>query len=695
MGFFSSFFGDSELDNIDARIDSVINNLPGIGSVVPPDNISGDFIDAFIKEAPKTEIDRLLDSVSVSRERLERYNVYDEAFKYVPIIKRILTVYISNILQKNPVTGKCLLIKEAEDLTGEKKADNDTIDKAKKFADECMKAFDIIVKLRKKILPNELVYGDCFVEVLSLVEEGKKKVDPNSSFSNIASAMPLFEAELSNLNKTVDQLKLQKDYNGQTTRNDQFDRILSKISEYFVEVQSPSIKPISTKIINEVEIDQGIQKKESQQSSNSNKETDEDVITYNDVLMKIHKPHRVIVLETDFGSLLGYLIITRDEIPQTINLTQSLSTLVGRITTLHGLDQKSENTIVDKLVRYMLKNVLEKTQKSGQINQAQNIDELLSGLSPEVHQYMKRLFVEQGLASKGTFYNKMRVRFVPSSDMIAFTIPSAEHDPYGQSFIDALVFPCKLYILSQLSNIIIKLSRAAPVRKWTLDIGQTQMQAGMIQKLKRELYNTRITLDDLSSFKSIPKILSDFKDMFILSKGGQKAIDVEVASHGDPTIRVADLEDSRREIMSLSGIPPAYLGYADVIELREQLVHTNVAFATEIADIQEGVSKGLTKFVDLVAFHKNLGFVPSHYVSVQLIPPIVLMVQLIEMTLSSIGNMTSALQSMNIPFDPYFLLEKYIPYIDWESFKERAVQFKTDMDTEATLNVGNPPPGGQ
>lgn len=40
------------------------------------------------------------------------------------------------------------------------------------------------------------------------------------------------------------------------------------------------------------------------------------------------------------------------------------------------------------------------------------------------------------------------------------------------------------------------------------------MQAGMIQKLKRELYNTRITLDDLSSFKSIPKILSDFKDKF-------------------------------------------------------------------------------------------------------------------------------------------------------------------------------------
>jgi len=186
-----------------------------------------------------------------------------------------------------------------------------------------------------------------------------------------------------------------------------------------------------------------------------------------------------------------------------------------------------------------------------------------------------------------------------------------------------------------------------------------------------------------------------FKDMFVLSKGGQKAIDVEVASHGDPTIRVADLEDSRREIMSLSGVPPAYLGYADVIELREQLVHTNVAFATEISDLQECISAGLTKFLDIVAKNKGIGYVPSQYVSIQLIPPIVLMVQLIEMTLSSIGNMTSAFQSMQIPFDPYFLLEKYIPYIDWESFKERATIYKTDMDTEADLNVGNPPPSGQ
>lgn len=443
MGFFSSFYGDNELANIDARIDNVIGNLSGISSTVATDNISGDFIDAFIKEAPKTEIDRLLETVSVSRERLERYNVYDEAYKYVPIIKRILTVYLANILQKNPVTGKCLLIKEIPNITSDKK----NLEDAKKLAEDCIKSFDLLIKLRKKILPNQLVYGDCYVEIVNIEVESEKKIDTSqASFTNITSAMPLFEAELVNIGKSIEQLKLKKDHNGTIVSNDQIDRILMKLSEYFVEVQdSPK------QMIPNSEIPKNI--------------TDDSVVRFDNILMKIHKPHRVIALETDFGSLLGYLIITKDEIPQTINLTQSLSTLVGRITTLHGLDQKSENTVVDRLVRYILKTILEKTKQTGKINQAQNIDQLLAGLPPDIMQYLKRLFVEQGLASKGTFYNRMRVRFVPASDMIAFTTPSAEHDPYGQSFIDSLVFPCKLYILSQLSNIIIKLSRAAPVRK--------------------------------------------------------------------------------------------------------------------------------------------------------------------------------------------------------------------------------------
>ena len=51
--------------------------------------------------------------------------------------------------------------------------------------------------------------------------------------------------------------------------------------------------------------------------------------------------------------------------------------------------------------------------------------------------------------------------------------------------------------------------------------------------------------------------------MFLLSRNGVKSLDVEVQSLGDPSIKIADLEDARREIISLSGIPAPYLGYMD------------------------------------------------------------------------------------------------------------------------------------
>jgi hypothetical protein len=76
-----------------------------------------------------------------------------------------------------------------------------------------------------------------------------------------------------------------------------------------------------------------------------------------------------------------------------------------------------------------------------------------------------------------------------------------------------------------------------------LKINAVQMTGQLIQKLKREIRNNRVAVDDLGSFKSTSKIMSDYKDFFVLSKNGQRALDVEVNSVGDSSIKVADLED--------------------------------------------------------------------------------------------------------------------------------------------------------
>ena len=135
--------------------------------------------------------------------------------------------------------------------------------------------------------------------------------------------------------------------------------------------------------------------------------------------------------------------------------------------------------------------------------------------------------------SKATTCKKIRARFIPIDRMFHFTVKASDYAPYGSSIIDPLVLQGKLYMLSQLSNIIMKLSRAVPMRKWILDVGPLQDQARYVQQIKRELYNQKVTLSDIMSFKSAPKLLSDFKDMFTFRKNGVSHLDMELQQLGD------------------------------------------------------------------------------------------------------------------------------------------------------------------
>ena len=128
------------------------------------------------------------------------------------------------------------------------------------------------------------------------------------------------------------------------------------------------------------------------------------------------------------------------------------------------------------------------------------------------------------------------------------------------------------------------------------------------------------------------------------------------------------------------------LGYQDVVELREQLVHANLTFAIEIANIQEGITKNLVQLMDYTASLVNFPIKPSQFVEVSLIPPVVLMLQLIEMTASSASNITATFQNLQIPFDPYYFLERYVPFIDWTEFK--AASEKADMERKTGELLG-------
>jgi hypothetical protein len=89
---------------------------------------------------------------------------------------------------------------------------------------------------------------------------------------------------------------------------------------------------------------------------------------------------------------------------------------------------------------------------------------------------------------------------------------------------------------------------------------------------------------------------------------------------------------------------------------------------------------------------------PANFIRVTLIPPITLILQLLEGTLNSVGNISNIFNTLKIPVDPYHLLEQYVPHVDWTSFKLKAEQYKLKEKTRTdikTKGVGNDSAGSQ
>lgn len=130
-----------------------------------------------------------------------------------------------------------------------------------------------------------------------------------------------------------------------------------------------------------------------------------------------------------------------------------------------------------------------------------------------------------------------------------------------------------------------------------------------------------------------------------------------------------------------------------MIELREQLVHVNITFATEIISIQDSINVGLNELITKISKIIGTKDDPNIYIKVSLRPPVVLLLQMIETIMASISNIQQNFQTTNIDFNPYYLLKRYLPTIDWDEFSKEAREFELFQKAQAK-GVEQQPPGG-
>lgn len=564
------FFGDKELDGMLNRVDTLVDKLNSNKKALSqktsdPSEAVREFIGTLEdKDSSEDNVQQLLQNLTIPAQRANRYRIYDEIYSSVQIIKSIIRVYINNILQKDIITGGSIVYTESSEF----KLDTEQVKKYKKVCEAVIKKFKIEHRLNNKILQHLLRYGDHYIEVIDLKEDTTHLPSIQSSPTSTQPASPLSrksprlisEEKIIEENLSYIDRRLKQSNNGDEKLKQ--DDIIDKFIECVVEINDTVDKndvDVNTEyVLYENYINEQNKDDKNLKIDNFQKED------LKRILLRFHSPKNIVVLTTEYNNTtIGYVEVKHNKkIEVTPGVGMQFASVIKQISAISKSKIEDHSAVVRKIVHRIIGKIIQKAdiKRQNSFGQASKEldkkyeEELYNKLGDDLFYLIKKLYIESD-PKKSENLTKVQVRFISDARMVQLSNNPIEYAPYGTSIIDPLIYPAKLYLLTQLTNIVTKLSRAALIRKWTIETGPREQHTNLMQKLKRELRNQRITVDDIVSFKSIPKIMSDFKDMILLTKKGVRFVDVDVQSFGDANIKIADLEDTRRELISLSGVP--------------------------------------------------------------------------------------------------------------------------------------------
>jgi len=686
------------LSSMNTQDDTLLNNIQSINlkslaSFGQTKKNSGSIQDE-VKERIGGLDDSILsqfENLSIPKERLERYKQYSQLPYELYIATRMIQVYLDNILIKNPYTKQFIDILYSEML----EQDNSIADTDKQVLLKLVKMifayFDIQKRLKNDILPKQLVLGNFFIEIVNLnkfadiekrndsfqilteqyTEFKNSKIEYNSHKLGFGIKFDLsniyYESLMEEMRLPVSDTELD------------FDRQI----QYIMESKSADVSYESQLLFEEINenisVDQIIE---------SIRSLDLAKIKY--INLEYISPENVIILEKN-GNKYGYLVIEGQDKKtensnngaETYNILNSVQKSFGNGSNSNtgANDKDTVSAQLDSILKHIFKKIRDK-------HNITKINELLGIISNENTSHALKSLLYDMYKN----YAKVNIRYVPADEMINFTNPIDKYAPYGTSIFDTVLFPARLYLIGLLSSIISRMNRASVVRKWTIEAGSHRNHAEIIEKFKRELKNQTISFEDIAKLRDVSQMVSDYKDFVTISQDGKRFVDLEIMPMHDRSLPMNELDTLKADLISASGIPSPMLGITDTYDLREQIVNVNIIFATKIDTFQTFINESLEELVNAVTKQLYIlnGKEPqfntlSKYVDIKLNPPLVLVLQHLESTLSSATNIINLLNSVNLPTDPVWVLKRFIKIIDWDAVRHAGSKYQKKIQAEQAI----------
>jgi hypothetical protein len=598
-----------------------------------------------------SDILKLFQSQTIQNNRKELYEMYDEIADINFIAYRMLRVYIDNILVKHMNTKQFININKNDLNQQLVKYDEATLHQVKKFIEMIILYFDIPKKFKNEILPKTLKYGDYYIEVANLepirsVIQGKPelitesiKLENNGNIKKVKLNLALIEFPV---------------------------RKPKQIEELNIENLTPEqkLKKLKQKIFNKRQ-----NLEEGEQSW-----IEEDDITLDDILnldydvidniyLRFLDPSQVLKVVKD-GVLYGYIVV--EDIEEDNDNYDEVNIYKRFLADNEDDENNKKNTenVADTLTKAILQKIAE------YFGEDFSLDTM-----PGELQLSLKIMIYHKLLQK----SKLKFRFIDPDRIANFHTVIDKYSPYGTSIFDPIVQPVKMYTIGLMTSIISRLSRAAVIRKWNIEVGNKRNYKQIIEQVKQDLKNKAVNYDNLTNIKNVTQILTDFRDIATITRDGQRFIDLEIMPTHDRALPIQELQDLRNELIMATGVPAVYLNATDVIDLRETLVNININFANTIITLQSLFEDGLNSLIDSIykiIFELNgydtteNNFSISRFFKISFNPPLVLQLQSTEALVASVANIIGVLNQAQVQIDPLILLKKYIPSINWDELKK-------------------------
>jgi hypothetical protein len=640
------------------------------------------------------DIIKIFDDISVHANRKKMYDMYQEIANINSIAYRMLQVYINNILVKNGQTKQFLNIVENEYNPYVMGINEEVRENIKKFIKTMILYFDLQSKLKNKIIPETLKLGDFYVEIVDLgpvdsliedrvslltesvelvTESNNEKAKRITKIANLA-----FFEDCSEIGKEIIENVDPSDNAEPVDFSNKMANILLKKNKKGFLLEETDIN-----FWNEIVNTDG-NKFRTYKEFDIEDFQELDFSGIEDIYLRLISPANVLKIEKD-GNYYGFLIV--EDIDDAIDPNNEIDMYQRFLrddnngaqfnaTRNNAQEEKLADALVDSITNKLAEVI---SRDSG----------FLSDMPEELKSSL-RIIAYEKIRKK----TKLKFRFLQSNKLINFHTTIDKYRPYGTSIYDPIVLPVKMYTIAMMSSVISRLSRAAVVRKWNIEVGTKRNYPEIIEKVKKDLRSKSISYDNLSSIRNISQVLTDFRDIAIVSQNGQRFIDMEIMPMHDRALPMNDMMDLRNELVAATGVPSVYLNIGDAIELRETLVNINIGFSHTISNLQgffeDGINELLNSIFDVLLKKNGIDadFKLSQFFKVTLNHPLVLQLQTNESIISTVSNIIGLLRQSEINFDPIVLFEKYIPDMDWETLQKSGDE-KIKKDVKNKLMAGD------